>query len=543
MPCVLLVDDDPDQLELRRMIFEREGYRVLAAPGTREAVAAFDENGPSLVVLDLRLPKAEDGLALIRQIRERSNEARIVVLSGWLNDLSGRPERDMVQDVLPKPVKSAKLLARAAKLACFCFLLGMSRAWAADAVVIEVKEPREVIAELDLRSTGSAWNKVGREAAIAEIRLNGKMIANIPVFMGERTHRYSILLGRLEPGTHTLDYRRSARSPQGVSLASSGVRARQIATNDPNYEVVAHAPVLFARTDNQRFSDVPLAVYCETFTEGSRRTLQYSVIFSNEDGGTSTRALMARWGRATDIEMIYRVTLDENRKPVRAMIQTRDHREVDFNGEYEGFHPLLGVVTENNMVAPEGRSAIRWPLTPRRVVLADASREQVMDDAPWTYRIMAEELEREGKLREFGKVDGQKISDPRNYLYLEAKVTNADTRISAVVRLRNSSFWQAAHLGRFDYAIERSGWIRLAVELPPMTDARNIAEVGFVCFMENGTKERPVPPASACTLHSVRKMFQLTPDLVPGPNLWPEPLRQPATIPTGQMMTVLVHGN
>lgn len=543
MPCVLLVDDDPDQLELRQMIFEREGYRVFAAPGPREAISAFEENQPTLVILDLRLPTAEDGLALIREIRRRSSDARIIVLSGWLDDLNGHPERDMVQDVLPKPVKSENLIRRAAKLASVLLALTLSSAWAIDAIVIELKEPREMVAELDLRSTGSAWNKAGREAAIADVRLDGKIIATLPLFMGERNHRYTILLGRLEPGTHTLDYRRSPRSAQGVSLSGNGVRARQIAPGDPNYEVIIHAPILYARNDNQRFSDVPLAVYCETFNEGPRRTLQYSVVFSNEDGGTSTRALMARWGRATDIEMVYRVTLDENRKPIRALIQTREHREVEFKGEYEGAHPLLGVVTENNMVAPEGRSGIRWPLAPRRIILTDTSREQVMDDAPWIYRIMAEELEREGKLREFGKVDGQKISDPRNYLYLEAKIANADTRMTAVVRLRNSNFWRAAHLGVFQYAIERSGWVRLAIELPPGTDRRSIAEVGFVCLMEPGTRERPVPPASSCTLHAVRKMFQLNADLQPGPNLWPETLRQSAVIPTGQMMTVLVHGN
>ena len=34
------------------------------------------------------------------------------------------------------------------------------------------------------------------------------------------------------------------------------------------------------------------------------------MIWSNEDGGTNTPALMARWGRTTDIEWIYRVVLD-----------------------------------------------------------------------------------------------------------------------------------------------------------------------------------------------------------------------------------------
>ena len=43
-------------------------------------------------------------------------------------------------------------------------------------------------------------------------------------------------------------------------------------------------------------------------TPQGNRTIEYTMIWSNEDGGTNTPALMARWGRTTDIEWIYRVT-------------------------------------------------------------------------------------------------------------------------------------------------------------------------------------------------------------------------------------------
>ncbi len=66
--------------------------------------------------------------------------------------------------------------------------------------------------------------------------------------------------------------------------------AKPAATDD---DVIARAPVLFARENTVAyFSDVPLLVYAER--EGN--FLTYTVIFSNEDGGTSTRALMDRGG-------------------------------------------------------------------------------------------------------------------------------------------------------------------------------------------------------------------------------------------------------
>ena len=46
-------------------------------------------------------------------------------------------------------------------------------------------------------------------------------------------------------------------------------------------------------------------MYAEDTRVDGTGVLRYSVIFSNEDGGTATPALLARWGRTTDIEMAY----------------------------------------------------------------------------------------------------------------------------------------------------------------------------------------------------------------------------------------------
>lgn len=60
-----------------------------------------------------------------------------------------------------------------------------------------------------------------------------------------------------------------------------------------------------------------------TTSAPGHRVLEYSLVWSNEDGGTDTPALMARWGRSTDIEWIYRVEVDQagNRVPGTAVYQ------------------------------------------------------------------------------------------------------------------------------------------------------------------------------------------------------------------------------
>ncbi|HTD44941.1 MAG TPA: response regulator [Bryobacteraceae bacterium] len=114
MARLLLVDDDSAGLELRKLILEREGHQVSAAADVVAARSLFLENRPDSVVLDLRLPESEDGLALIREFRVAAPDLRIIVLSGWTPDLEGKPEARMVDELLAKPLRSARLVSAVA---------------------------------------------------------------------------------------------------------------------------------------------------------------------------------------------------------------------------------------------------------------------------------------------------------------------------------------------------------------------------------------------------------------------------------------------
>ncbi|MEK7403863.1 MAG: hypothetical protein AAB225_02025, partial [Acidobacteriota bacterium] len=248
-----------------------------------------------------------------------------------------------------------------------------------------------------------------------------------------------------------------------------------------------------------------------------------------------TRALMARWGRTTDIEYVYKAYLGPDGKLARATIQTRDHKEVEFRGRREGAHPLLFVVTRNNMVSGRGRSPVRHQPAPSLVDLTRRAREQVMDEVPLSYRVMVQELKREGKLRAFGTVDGEKISDPRNYLYVEARVENRDSALAVLVRLHGEDLWRSSNLGRLDYAIPRSGAVRTTIELPPGTKPSQIAELGFQCLAWPTQKEgRQVWPGSGlCRVECVPRVFLLDAECRSGSDV---AAPAPADIPAGQVL-------
>lgn len=113
MSRVLVVDDDTAALPTRKLILEKAGHQVFLAASTAEARCEFAAQQPQTVILDLRLPRAEDGLALIHEWRAVSPDVRIIVLSGYTADL----ERDCgsADEILRKPVRSERLLAAIAR--------------------------------------------------------------------------------------------------------------------------------------------------------------------------------------------------------------------------------------------------------------------------------------------------------------------------------------------------------------------------------------------------------------------------------------------
>src|SRR5689334_15796902 len=122
MPYLLLVDDNVELLGLFKMVLERAGHRVRTAKTLGEAVEGLLATDPEIVVMDLRVPQMEDGLTLIRVVKDyapatRLTRPKIVVISGWVEDLDGTPERNWVDCVLPKPVRFEALLRSISDLA------------------------------------------------------------------------------------------------------------------------------------------------------------------------------------------------------------------------------------------------------------------------------------------------------------------------------------------------------------------------------------------------------------------------------------------
>ncbi|HVR71025.1 MAG TPA: hypothetical protein VMT87_09285, partial [Vicinamibacteria bacterium] len=172
-------------------------------------------------------------------------------------------------------------------------------------------EPAQVVAVITASCDTCAWAEKGREAAVLGLRLDGRYSQDVPLVQGRGPAVYRVSLGRLEAGTHRLEALLDAVSAPGARGVSVAVAFERIPSGAAEHVALAHAPILHQRANAVgRFTDVPLVMYYEAAPLPSGMRLDYSVVFSNEDGGTPPDRLMATWGRVTDIELVYSVELD-----------------------------------------------------------------------------------------------------------------------------------------------------------------------------------------------------------------------------------------
>jgi len=83
MKTVLVVDDEPDCVELVREVLDSEGYSVISASDGEAGLRVAQEDRPALVILDVQMPK-KDGFAVFYDLRkdEDTRDIPVIMLTG-----------------------------------------------------------------------------------------------------------------------------------------------------------------------------------------------------------------------------------------------------------------------------------------------------------------------------------------------------------------------------------------------------------------------------------------------------------------------------
>ncbi|MGA2328665.1 MAG: response regulator [Bryobacteraceae bacterium] len=89
---ILVVDDNPLNLKLTRVLLAAEGYQVHTAMDSREALEALKALHPRLILMDIQLP-GTDGLKLTRQLKADPSMQDVVILALTAYAMKGDEQR------------------------------------------------------------------------------------------------------------------------------------------------------------------------------------------------------------------------------------------------------------------------------------------------------------------------------------------------------------------------------------------------------------------------------------------------------------------
>ena len=76
---ILCVDDEPEMVELLRLILGRRGYEIVGAYSGQEALETLERESVDLILLDLMMPEM-DGWEVVRRLRANEATASIPVI-------------------------------------------------------------------------------------------------------------------------------------------------------------------------------------------------------------------------------------------------------------------------------------------------------------------------------------------------------------------------------------------------------------------------------------------------------------------------------
>ena len=122
---VLVVDDDPDEVQAMKVVLEERGYVVQDARNGEEGLERARREMPDLVILDVMMTRGDEGFDVCRTLKaDRDLKSIPVILLTALKERTGfdfKPQAGNEEwlpadEYLDKPVKPEELLAKVKRL-------------------------------------------------------------------------------------------------------------------------------------------------------------------------------------------------------------------------------------------------------------------------------------------------------------------------------------------------------------------------------------------------------------------------------------------
>jgi DNA-binding response OmpR family regulator len=112
---VVCIEDEPEMIDLIKLILSRKGFEVLGANGGKEGLELIRENSPDLILLDLMMPEM-DGWQVYQQLKadDSTKDIPVIVVTAKAQNIDKVLGLHIakVDDYIPKPFSLQELIDR-----------------------------------------------------------------------------------------------------------------------------------------------------------------------------------------------------------------------------------------------------------------------------------------------------------------------------------------------------------------------------------------------------------------------------------------------
>ncbi len=117
MTKIMVVDDEPDTVDLIKLVLETEGFEVIPAYSGRECLEKLKVEKPALVLLDIMMPEM-DGWEVFHRIKEKHSELPVAMLTVRDKDIDKMLGLHVLKadDYITKPFGRQELVERVKKI-------------------------------------------------------------------------------------------------------------------------------------------------------------------------------------------------------------------------------------------------------------------------------------------------------------------------------------------------------------------------------------------------------------------------------------------
>ncbi|NJD76469.1 MAG: response regulator [Candidatus Methanoperedens sp.] len=114
---IMVVDDEPDTVDLVQLVLETEGYEVITAYSGSECLEKLDREKPDAVLLDIMMPEM-DGWEVFKRIKKKFKDLPVAMLTVRNQDIDKMLGLHVLKadDYITKPFGRKDLVERVKKM-------------------------------------------------------------------------------------------------------------------------------------------------------------------------------------------------------------------------------------------------------------------------------------------------------------------------------------------------------------------------------------------------------------------------------------------